>query len=195
MQSDPAEPQAVQPPSPEGLQELIDALRAASLGVSEAIRRVESKYKEHVDRLSAEAARGIEDARGSLDEYKRELNDAVSAATEKLTELETRSNTLASRLARDLASVEAAHARMEDGLGRISSTRRQVQAEREVWEAQARAAEARHEAAIQELRQALASEKTRIAALETANKRLVEANASLDERLAALEKKKLFGLF
>ena len=195
MSSNPAEAQAVLPPSPEMLQELIDALTSASRDVSETRLRVETEYAGHVERLSAGAARGLAKAQASVDAYKRELNEAVEDATLKLTELEARSANLKSKLSHDLTTVEAVRERVEADLSTISETIRQVRADRDIWDSQAQAMEARHETALQGLRRSLAVERTRIDELEAANKLLSDMNTSLEERLTTLEKKKVFGLF
>lgn len=194
MSSDAARPDA-QAPSPAGLQELIDALKAASLDVSETRRRLDADYAGHVVRVSAEAARGVATAQASVDAYKRDLNDAVDAAKRRLTELEARSSTLAAKLSQDLAALEPARARLEAGLDAVSSATRQVRADRDASEAEARAREAQQEAVVAEMRRSLADYASRIATLEAENQRLAAAAVSMEERVGALEKKKVFGLF
>lgn len=195
MSSDSAEAKVAQPPSPEVIQELIDALKEASLDVSEAKRRVEAEYAGHVERLAVDTQQGVAAARASIEAYKSDLDRAVEAATRKLEALEVRSAMLAAKLSRDLTDSESGRTRLEAALETITSTIRQVRADRDTWEAQTRAAEARNEAALQDLRMSLADEKLRNAALEAANRRQAEVNAAMEERLTALEKKKVFGLF
>lgn len=195
MSSDSAGALGADLPSPEGLQELIDALKTACSEVAAARHQVEADCKGQVEQVRAEAGRSIASAQAAAEGHQRDLRGALETATRKLAELEQRAANLAERLMGELAESQNARGRVDAGVEAISSAIRQVRADRETWEAQGRAAEARNEAAVQELRRALADEKARVTALEAANKRLEEAHATLEERLAALEKKKVFGLF
>ena len=195
MSSDSAEALGADPPSPEGLQELIDALKTACREVAAARRQVEADSKAQVEQLRADAAHSIASTKATAEGHLRDLRVAVETATRKLADLEQRAAELAERLKRELTESQNARSRVDAGVDAISSAIRQVRTDRETWEAQGRAAEARNEAAVQELRRALADEKARVTALEAANKRLLEAHSTLEERLTALEKKKVFGLF
>jgi DNA repair exonuclease SbcCD ATPase subunit len=195
MSSDSTNAFGVAPPSPEGLQELIDALKAACREVAAARQQMDADAKAHADQLRADAARSIASSQSAAEGHHRDLRIALEAATRRLADLEQRASDLAERLKGELAEVQSARGRVDAGVEAISSTIRQVRADRETWEAQGRAAEARNDAAVQELRRALADERARVTALEASNKRLSDAHATLEERLAVLEKKKVFGLF
>ena len=195
MSSDSAGAPGADLPSPEGLQELIDALKTACNEVAAARHQVEAECKGQVEDVRVEVGRALASAQAAAVAHQRDLRVAVETATRKLADLEQRAANLAERLKGELTESQNARGRVEAGIEAISSAIRQVRADRETWEAQGRAAEARNEAAVQELRRALADEKARVTALEAANKRLVEAHATLEERLAVLEKKKVFGLF
>ncbi len=195
MSSDSAGAQGADLPSPEGLRELISALKTACNEVAAARIQVEADCKSQVAKVRAEAARSVASAQAAAEGHQRDLRVAVETATRKLADLEQQAANLAERLKGELAESQNARGRVNAGVEAISSAIRQVRADRETWEAEGRAAEARSEAAVEELRRALADEKARVTTLEAANKRLLEAHATLEERLAALEKKKIFGLF
>ena len=182
-------------PSPEGLQELIDALKIACGDVVLARRQLEDDRKAQVEQLRVDAERGIAAARATAEGHQRELRVTVETATRKLADLQQRAANLAERLQGELAESQNARGRVDAGVEAISSAIRQVRADREMWEAQGQAAEARNDAPVRELRRALADEQARVTALEAANKRLLEAHATLEERLAVLEKKKVLGIF
>jgi len=195
MSSESAEALGAVPPSPEGLQELIDALTAASREVTAARRQVEGDYKAQVELLRADAGRTMASVQSAAEGHQRDLRVAVETAMRKLADLEQRAAGLAERLNGELAESKSARHRVDAGVDAISLAIRQIRADRETWEVQGRATEARSEAAVQELRRALAHERARVAALETENKQLLEAHEALGERLTVLEKKKVFGLF
>lgn len=195
MSSDTAGALGVDPPSPEGLQALVDALKTACGEVAAARLQMEDESKAQVEKLRIEATRSVASAKATAEAQQRDLHVTVEAATRRLADFELRAADLAERLKGELAEAQTARGRVDAGVEEIFSAVRLVRADRETWEAQGRAAEARNEAALQELRRALADEKARVTALEAANKRLLEAHATLEERLAVLEKKKVFGLF
>ncbi len=195
MSSDSAGALGADPPSPEGLQELIDALKTACGDVVLARRQLEDDRKAQVEQLCVDAERSIAAARATAEGHQRELRVAVETATRKLADLQQRAADLAERLKGELTESQNARGRADAGVEAISSAIRQVRADRELWEAQGRAAEARNDAAVQDLRRALADEQARVTALEAANKRLLESQQALEERLTTLEKKKVFGIF
>ena len=195
MSRDSAGALGADPPSPEGLQELVDALKTACNEVAAARRQLEDDSKAQVEQLRIDAGRSIASTKATAEGHQRDLRIAVETATRKLADLDQRALVLAERLKGELAEVQTARGRVEAGVEEISSAIRLIRADRETWEAQGRAAKARNEAAVQELRRALADENARVTALKAANKRLVAAHATLEKRLAVLEKKKVFGLF
>jgi chromosome segregation ATPase len=194
MPSDPV-PQHVELPTPASLQQLVDALTAASNDVRDARRALAEDFARHVERMTALASDARTAADAAADSYKNEIERSVTTALSKLAAQEERGTTLTAKVATELRSLELARTRLDAGLDSVATVTRQLRAERETWEAQARATQARHEAAEQELRVALATERSRISKLEAENRRLAEQQGALEERIAALEKKKLFGLF
>ncbi len=195
MSSDSAEGVGAQPPSPEGLQELIDALKAACSEVATARDQLVSDAKTQAEQLRAEASRSIATAQAAAEGLQRDLRGAQGLTARRLTDFEQRAGDLTARLAGELSESQKARSRVEAGVEELSSALRQVRADRQTWEAQGRAAAAREGAALLELHQALLHEKARVTALEAANMRLLEAHATLEERLGMLERKKVFGLF
>ena len=195
MSSDSTGALGADPPSPEGLQELIEALKTACSEVVAARRQVEDDGKAQVERLRVDAERSSATARATSEGHQRDLRVTVETATHKLADLQQRAADVAERLKGELTESQNARGRVDAGVEAISSAIRQVRADREMWEAQGRAAEARNDAAVQELRRELADEQARVAALEAANKRLLESQEALEERLTTLEKKKVFGIF
>jgi chromosome segregation ATPase len=195
MSSDSAGALRAEPPSPEGLQELIDALKTACGDVVLARRQLEDDRKAQVEQLRVDAERSIAAARATAEGHQRELRVTVEAATRRLADLEQRAADLAEQLRGELSESQNARGRIDAGVEAISSAIRQVRADRSMWEAQGRAAEARNDAAVQELRRALADEQARVTALEAANKRLLEALEKLREQVHVFEKRKIFGLF
>lgn len=195
MSSDSAGALGAEPPSPKGLQELIDALKTACSEVVAARRQVEDDCKAQVEQFRVDAGRSIASAHAAAEGHQRDLRLAVETASARFDNLEERAGALAERLKGDLAESKNARSRVQVGLDAIASAMQQIRVDRETWDARGRAAEARHEAAVQQLRLALAAERARVTALEAANKRLLEAHSALEERLTKLEKKKVFGLF
>lgn len=195
MSSDSAGALRAVPPSPEGLQELIDALKTACSEVIAARRQVEDDCKAQVEQLRVDAERSNATARAATEGHQRDLRVTVETATRRLADLQQRAADLAEQLKGELTESQNARGRVDAGVEAISSAIRQVRADREMWEAQGRAAEARNDAAVQELRRALADDQARVTALEAANKQLLEALEKLREQVNVVEKRKIFGLF
>jgi chromosome segregation ATPase len=175
MSSNSADALGPDPPSPESLHELIDALKTACGDVVAARRQVASDCKSQVEELRDDAERIIASAKDEAEGHLRAILVAIETATRKLADLDQRASVLEEKLNGELAETEIAVRHLREA--------------RKRWEAES-------DPALQELVHALADEKARVNALEAANERLLAAQASLDERLAVVEKKKkIFGLF
>jgi hypothetical protein len=181
--------------SPDGLQELVGALKATCVEVAAARLQLESHVKSAVEELRSAASRDLSTLQKTAEERQAGVHLVVSSALGRLAEIERRAAELAASVQGELGHSVHARSRVESALDTTSSTLLQVRADRETWEARGRAERAKQEAIVEELRRALADAASRVTALENENMRLAGAQAALNGRLSVLEKKKLFGIF
>ena len=181
--------------SPDGMQELVGTLKATCVEVAAARQHLESLGTSAVQELRSEAARYFSNIQTTAEDKQAAIDLAVNSALGRLAELENRASTLAARVQDEIHHSMQARGRVESALETVSSTLRQVRADRETWEAQGRAEKAKQDATAEELRRALAEAGARVSALERENKHLSDAHGALDGRLTLLEKKKVFGIF
>jgi hypothetical protein len=181
--------------SPDGLQELVGALKATCVEVAAARLQLESHVKSAVEELRSAASRDLSKLQKTAEERQAGVHLVVSSALGRLAEIERRAAELAASVQGELGHSVQARSRVESALDTTSSTLLQVRADRETWEARGRAERAKQEAIVEELRRALADAASRVTALESENRRLSGVQEALDARLSVLEKKKVFGIF
>lgn len=183
------------PPSPDELQELIDALKTACSDVASARDLMTAQCQAEVNRFRDEAERTRNSFITTSDEQMRNMLRDADAKVQRLAGLEQQAEALLERLNNKLSEANNLRSRVEAQFDEITSVIRTARTDREEWKEQTRRKDEKNEAALRELRGALAAEKGRRSELEASNKQMQQVIGALGQRLDVQENKKLFGVF
>ena len=182
-------------PSPRTVSELMALLAEAARGIEQIRVSLDESYAREIERIRSQAAEQYEKITSVFDDLKASVHREVNGATENLERRGKEVDDLETRLTSALGAVEAARLQLRTDLEALAATTANIRADQAAWQARAAEEEAKRNATIAGLGAALDIERNRISQIESYLHAHAEQHTVLEERIKALENKKVLGIF